>query len=141
MADGPSEGFYQIAFTSDQLLTAHGAGPGAPLMLLPPDQSQIQTWRVRRVADGGYTIQAVPGESYISFDGEPDMHELALTSDEPRPWVLAPGAEPDTYAIGVAGAEPALRLGMSLLRIFPPRIALAPEYGDQYQAWHFRPVE
>ena len=136
---GISEGVYQIEFTGHQLLSAPRPGPGDPLMLLPPGEG-TQEWRVRSDGNGGHTITASDAhlELFVSYDGEPDMHELTMLLPESRSWNLLPGSEPDTYAIGVPNAE--MRLGLSLLRIFPPRVALAPDYGDPYQAWTFRKV-
>ncbi|MGV9777723.1 hypothetical protein [Streptosporangium sp. NPDC003464] len=130
-----SDGVYRIQFTSEQLLTAPGNAPGAPICLLCPDPDLTQTWQVRSVGDGRHTIRAADSQLYLSFDGEPDMHETALTQTEPRPWKLRPTQEADSFAIAVPDTD--MRLGLSLLRIFPPRVALAPDYGDPYQAWTF----
>jgi hypothetical protein len=91
---------------------------------------------VERVGDGRYTIRTTQAPLYVGFDGDPDMHEMALLLPEPRIWNLASGAEGDTYCIAVPDTD--MRLGMSLLRIYPPRIALAPDFGDRYQAWTFQ---
>ena len=134
-----SDGTYSIHFTNDQLLTALEGRPGAHVVLLPPTgQPGTQQWQVKGTGNGNgeYSIRNVASDLYLSFDGDPDMHELALLQPEPRSWVLFPGAEPDTFVLGVPGAP--MRLGLSLLRIFPPRVALAPEYGYEYQAWTFR---
>ncbi|MCF3130134.1 hypothetical protein [Streptomyces olivochromogenes] len=132
-----SDGLYQIAFTDEQLLTAMGPGPGDPLMLLPPGDG-MQEWRVRSDGNSAYTIEATHAHLplFVSYEGDPDMHELTMLLSDERAWKLLPGHEPDSFAIAVPGAP--MRLGMSLLRIFPPRVALAPEYGDPYQAWTFR---
>ncbi|MCJ1678564.1 hypothetical protein MTF65_14635 [Streptomyces sp. APSN-46.1] len=135
MADLP-KGLYRIVFTHEQLLTTLGSEPGAPLVLLPPDSGLTQTWQVQSNGNGTHTISA--DGQHVSYDGDPDMHEPALLLPEPRQWQLIPAAEPGTYFIGVVDAP--MRLGLSLLRIFPPRVALAPEYGDPYQAWTFQPV-
>jgi hypothetical protein len=132
------DGIYQIAFTGEQLLSAPEIGPGAPLMLLPDGGPGVQEWEVLRADDDTYTISARGARLYVSYDGEPDMHELAILLPERRSWRLLPGAEPDTYSVNVLDAP--MRLGLSLLRIFPPRVALAPEYGDPYQAWTFKNI-
>lgn len=94
---------------------------------------------MRSAGKGMYTIKATGDAGlYVGFDGEPDMHELALLLPEPRQWKPLPGAEPDTFSVAVPDAP--MRLGLSLLRIYPPRIALAPEYGDPYQAWMFKNI-
>ena len=136
-----SDGVYRIEFTRHQLLTALGPEPGAPLVLLPPGEGATQEWRVRGDGNGGHTITASDAhlDLFVSYEGEPDMHELTKLLADPRAWTLHSGAEPDTYAIEVPEAP--MRLGLSLLRIFPPRVALAPEYGDPYQAWTFNRVD
>lgn len=137
MAELPN-GIYRIAFTNEQLLTALEPRPGAPLVLLPPDAGLPQEWQVRDTGNGVYTIQIPEQPAYVSYEGEPDMHEMAIVLPEPRGWRLTPGMDPDTFIIAVPDAP--MRLGLSLLRIFPPRVALAPEYGDPYQAWTFKNV-
>ncbi|GCB48178.1 RICIN domain-containing protein [Streptomyces sp. NL15-2K] len=140
MAPGIPDGLYRINFTNEQLLTALEPAPGAPLVLLPRGNGDTQEWRVRSDGNGLHTITAANAhlDLTVSYDGEPDMHEPALLLPDRRSWNLLPGNDPDTYLIGVPNAP--MRLGMSLLRIFPPRVALAPEYGDPYQAWIFEKV-
>ncbi|MFD7937196.1 hypothetical protein ACFV4T_22150 [Streptomyces sp. NPDC059755] len=133
-----TNGLYQILFTNEQLLTAPDARPNAPLMLLPQEGGLHQEWKVTSKGGDAYTISLPDGLMHVSYDGEPDMHEPALLRVEPREWNLIPGQEPDTYQIAVVDAP--MRLGLSLLRIYPPRIALAPVYGDQYQAWIFKNI-
>ncbi|NUJ99768.1 hypothetical protein HRW23_23520 [Streptomyces lunaelactis] len=136
---GLPNGRYRIAFTNEQFLTAVEQGPGAPLMLLPPGSGLSEEWEVRGNGNGTHTVRIPDVDAYVSFDGEPDMHEPALILPESREWRLIPGMEPGTYFIGVTDAP--MRLGLSLLRIYPPRVALAPEYGDPYQAWTFQRVD
>ncbi|MFD9320651.1 hypothetical protein ACFWDQ_23750 [Streptomyces sp. NPDC060053] len=134
-----ADGIYQIAFTDEQLLTAPEPRPGVPLFLLPRGEG-LQEWQVSSNGKGnGNRVITIPeAPAHVSYDGEPDMHELALVLPEPREWNVVPAAKPDTYFINVTDAP--MRLGLSLLRIFPPRVALAPEYGDPYQAWTFRKI-
>jgi hypothetical protein len=137
----PNDGIYRIAFTHEQYLTASDNQPGTPLLLLPPGQTPgEQRWRIERNGDA-CAIRAAELSLYVGFDGDPDMHEMAILQPRPRLWRLEPGGESDTYSIGVPDTDPQLRLGMSLLRIFPPRVALAPAYGDMYQAWTLQKAE
>lgn len=131
------DGIYQIAFTGEQFLSAAEPQSEAQLILLPEGGADVQAWEIRREGDA-YTIRALGEELFVSFEGDPEMHEIALLLPEPREWRLEPGTESDTYSINVLDAQ--MRLGMSMLRIFPPRVALAPEYGDPYQAWTFRKI-
>jgi len=133
-----STGVYRISFTNEQLLTVPDLRPGAPLMLLPPDAGPPQEWVVSNGDNDTYTISPPNTALSVSYDGEPDMHEPAIMENQPRRWRLTPGEALDTYFIAVPDAP--MRLGLSLLRIFPPRVALAPEYDDRYQAWTFTKV-
>ncbi|QJT01461.1 hypothetical protein G9272_14965 [Streptomyces asoensis] len=133
-----TNGIYQISFTNEQLLTSVDARPGAPLMLLPQENGVHQGWKVTGKGGNAYTISLPDGLMHVSYDGDPDMHEPAILHLEPREWNLIPGEEPDTFQIAVVNAP--MRLGLSLLRIYPPRVALAPEYGDRYQAWTFKNI-
>lgn len=98
-----SDGTYRIHFTEEQQLTAPGDAPGAPLMLLPEGAADggVQKWRVEGTKDGRYSIRTADSPLYVSFDGDPDMHESALLQPELREWQLTPGIEPDTFIIGV----------------------------------------
>lgn len=139
MNNGLGDGVYMIAFTNEQYLTAPDRMPGVPLMLLPTDhEAGEQRWQVERTADGTHTIRIAGSNLFVSFDGEPDMHELVLLQERPRDWQILPTAEPDTHSVAVPNSD--FRLGMSLLRIYPPRVALAPNYGDPYQAWFFKRI-
>ncbi|MER5326960.1 hypothetical protein [Streptosporangium roseum] len=130
-----SDGAYRIHFTPEQLLTTSDTAPGVHIHLWPPDPDLTQTWQVRSIDDGTHTIRAADSQLYLSFDGDPDMHVLALGKTEARSWKLRPGKEYDSFAITVPDTD--MRLGLSLLKIYPPRVALAPNYGDPYQAWTF----
>ncbi len=132
-----ADGVYRIEFTYEQVLTAIDARPGGRLVLLPPGAAP-QDWDVRNVDGDAYTICLSGHPLFVSFDGAPDMHELALLQSERRLWQLVPGGEPGAFRIAVPDAD--MNLGMSLLRIYPPFIALAPNYGDPYQAWRLVPA-
>ncbi|WKX72113.1 hypothetical protein [Streptomyces sp. XD-27] len=134
-----SDGIYRIQFTNEQLLTSLDGSPGGPLVLLSPGEGSTQDWIVENRGNGRCSIKDRDSNLYVSFEGEPDMHELAILLPEPRAWNLIPDKGRNSFIIGVEGAP--MRLGMSLLKIFPPRVALAPEYGPQYQAWTFELVE
>lgn len=130
-----ADGVYHIRFTNEQLLTMLEPRPGTPLCLLPPDSGLGQTWQVRSNGNGQHTISTTDSKLYVSFDGDPDMHEMAMVMPEERSWELRPAMDRDSFSIAVP--EVPMQLGLSLLRIFPPHVALAPPYGDPYQAWTF----
>ncbi|WP_406326519.1 hypothetical protein [Streptomyces sp. NBC_00203] len=64
---------------------------------------------------------------------------------EPRQWALYQSAEPRTFHVVVPGGPVngvELSLDLSLLRIYPPRIALRPlDVNDLRQAWTFQFME
>ncbi|MET8249237.1 hypothetical protein ABZV31_35625 [Streptomyces sp. NPDC005202] len=132
-----ADGLYRISFTPEQFLTGPDSRAGGLLMLLPDSGGPGQDWKVQSTGNGAHTI-STPRDLHVSYDGDPDMHELSILLPEARDWHLTPGDRPDSFIIGVPNTP--MRLGMSLLRVFPPRIALAPEYGPAYQAWTFQKV-
>ncbi|GAA5185371.1 hypothetical protein GCM10023322_29190 [Rugosimonospora acidiphila] len=132
------DGLYQIGFPGAQLLTLplETDQPGMPVLLLPPaGERDTQVWEIRAADGGNCTIRGKSSELYLGFDGEPDMQELVVGYSEPRQWQIDPGAEPGTYTVGVPDTK--FRLGRSLLRVYPPRVALLPSMGDQFEAWFF----
>jgi hypothetical protein len=136
------DGSYQIGFPGEQLLTLPSGAdhPGSPVLILPPiGERDEQVWEVRGTDSGRYTIRSVGSPVYLGFDGDPDMQELVGGYPEPREWEIAPGLDPGTYTVGVPDTK--FRLGRSLLRIYPPRVALSPSMGDQFEAWAFQLVE
>lgn len=141
MASVP-DGVYWVSFTGEQLLSPLGSGgnPGMPTVLLPPTgEPGLQQWQVQRTDNGTSTIRNLRTGMYLGFDGDPDQYEMARLYPEPREWQLTAGGEPNTFTIGVPDTD--MRLGLSLLRIWPPHLALMPSLGDEYQAWTFRSVE
>ncbi|WP_405922311.1 RICIN domain-containing protein [Streptomyces sp. NBC_00868] len=147
MASVPN-GTYMITRPPEQLLTMEGGAsePKTPVVLLPPTGNPgEQEWQVEVLSNGNCTIRNLRSETYLSYDGDPEMNKPVVGFPEPREWALYQSARPQTFHVVVPGGPVEgveLALDLSLLRIFPPRIALRPlEVGDQRQAWTFQFME
>ncbi|WP_371572273.1 hypothetical protein [Streptomyces sp. NBC_01314] len=147
MAPVPN-GLYMIIRPGEQMLTMEGGSsePKTPVVLLPPTGNPgEQEWQLEVLSNGNYTIRNLRSETYLSFDGAPEMNKPVVGYPEPREWALYQSAQPHTFHVvvpggPVEGAE--LALDLSLLRIFPPRIALRPlDVSNQRQAWTFQFME
>lgn len=132
----------------DQMLTLEegAAEPKTPVVLLPPTGNPgEQEWQLEDLSNGTCTIRNLRSETYLSYDGDPEVNKPVVGFPEPREWTLYQSAEPHTFHVVVPGGPVdgvELALDLSLLRIFPPRIALRPlDVNDQRQAWTFRFME
>ncbi|KJY28307.1 hypothetical protein, partial [Streptomyces sp. NRRL S-495] len=125
---------------NEQLITL--MEPKDLAMLLPPTgEPGQQEWQVEGLADGNVTIKNLRHGTYLTYDSDPNINEMIMGSTEPRPWALYQASEPFAFHIVVPGGPIEgyeLALDLSLLRIFPPRLALRPlEVNDRRQAWKF----
>ncbi|MFE4515431.1 hypothetical protein ACFRMQ_14710 [Kitasatospora sp. NPDC056783] len=143
MAPVPN-GVYAITKPNEQLLTLLGGAsrPGSQVVLLPPTgQPGEQEWEVAGLGNGNVTIKNLRSQTYLSFDGEPEVNKLLGGFAEPRQWVLRQSSEHFTFHIVVPGGPidgSELVVDLSLLRIYPPLTALRPiQPQDVEQAWHF----
>lgn len=147
MAPVPS-GTYQITRPGEQLLTMEGGAsePKTPVVVLPPTGTPgEQEWQLEVLSNGNCTIRNLGSETYLSFDGEPEVNKPVVGYPEPREWALYQSAQPFAFHVVVPGGPvdgEELALDLSLLRIFPPRVALRPlEVQDQRQAWRLQFME
>ncbi|MFG2987396.1 hypothetical protein ACGFYQ_40295 [Streptomyces sp. NPDC048258] len=147
MASVPN-GTYTIARPGEQLLTMDGGSsePKTPVVLLPPTGTPgEQEWQLEVLSNGNCTIRNLRSETYLSFDGDPEMNKPVVGFPEPREWALYQSTQPHTFHVVVPGGPidgQELGLDLSLLNIFPPRIALRPlDVDDQDQAWTFQFME
>lgn len=132
-------GVYAISRPSEQLLTLQRTESAAPIVVLPPTgEPGTQEWEVQRLDNGNVTIRNLASQTYLGYDAGPQRIDHL---PEPKEWSLIPAADPFTYYIVVPngpidGTE--LALDLSMLRIFPPTVALQPlETSSQGQAWKF----
>lgn len=143
MAPVPN-GVYALTRQNEQLLTLPdgSSSPGTPAVLLPPTGNPgEQEWEVQGVSNGNVTIRNLRGGTYLGFDGDPKPNSMVEGRPEAREWVLYQSGEPFAFHVVVPGGPvdgEELTLDLSLLRIFPPRLALRPlDSGDMRQAWKF----
>ncbi|WP_328958760.1 hypothetical protein [Kitasatospora purpeofusca] len=139
MAPVPN-GVYAIAKQYEQLITL--LEPKDLAVLLPPTgQPGDQEWQIEGRDDGNVTIRNLRHQTFLTYDNDPNLNEMIMGSTEPRPWALYQAAQPFTFHVVVPGGPiegVELALDLSLLRIFPPRLALRPlDVNDQRQAWKF----
>lgn len=147
MAPVPN-GVYTITRPPEQLLTMEGGAsePKTPVVLLPPTGTPgEQEWQLEELGNGNCTIRNLRSETYLSYDGDPEMNKPVVGYPEPREWALYQSAQPHAFHVVVPGGPvdgAELALDLSLLRIFPPRMALRPlDVSDRRQAWTFQFME
>jgi hypothetical protein len=127
-------------------------GPGGQLAMrdgLPgvavwqPEGDPTQQWNVA-YDSGTYTLRNVASDSYLGKDGDPNSPSMQVRgTSRPFAWTLSTGFDDDenTYVLTSAASSDGLVLTMSLLRIFPPLVAiLPPNVGGRTVEWAFSPV-
>jgi ricin-type beta-trefoil lectin protein len=139
---------------SDQLIpdgTYHVRGPGGQMTMaegfpgvamLPPDGESTQQWKVAS-ASGGYTLRSVTSGLYLGSDGDPNQPAMIVKGTKQAfIWNLSTGEDSDetTYVLTSAASSDGLVLSMSLLRIFPPLVAILPPRSYSTVEWAFDPV-
>ncbi|MFE3110066.1 hypothetical protein ACFXKJ_26165 [Kitasatospora indigofera] len=140
MAAPIPNGPYGIAKRGEQLLTLNDSK--APAVVLPPTgQPGEQEWHVESLSNGNVTIRNLRHETYLSFDGVPEINKMLRGSSQATEWQLRQSAEPQTFHVVVPGGPVdgvELAVDLSLLRIFPPMTALRPLEPERLdQAWRF----
>ncbi|GJF35180.1 hypothetical protein KNE206_78800 [Kitasatospora sp. NE20-6] len=133
-------GIYGITRQREQYLTLQDAK--APAVLLPATgQPGEQEWQIESLSNGNVTIKNLRHETYLSFDGVPEINKMLRGSSQGTEWQLRQSAQPQAFHIVVPGGPidgVELTADLSLLRIFPPMTALRPlEPEDVRQAWRF----
>ncbi|MEV0534501.1 hypothetical protein [Kitasatospora sp. NPDC050463] len=139
MAPVPN-GVYAISKPYEQLITL--LEPKDLAVVLPPTgQPGEQEWQLEGLDDGTVQLRNLRHQTFLTYDDQPGLNEMIMGSTEPRAWALYQAAEPYTFHVVVPGGPidgVELALDLSLLRIFPPRLALRPlDVNDQRQAWSF----
>jgi hypothetical protein len=134
-----TDGTYNVRGPGGQLTMAQGF-PG--VAMLPPDGQSTQQWKVASES-GGYTLRSVASGLYLGNDGDPDQPAMIVKgSGQPFTWNLSTGEDSDetTYILTSAASSDGLVLSMSLLRIFPPLVAILSPSGYSTVEWAFDPV-
>lgn len=139
---------------SDQLIpdgTYHVRGPGGQMTMaggfpgvamLPPDGESTQQWKVASESSG-YTLRCVASGLYLGSDGDPnDPAMIVKGTKQAFTWNLSTGEDSDetTFVLTSAASSDGLVLSMSLLRIFPPLVAILPPRSYSTVEWAFDPV-
>lgn len=133
------DGTYRVRGPGGQL-TMDSAFPG--VAMLPPEGGSTQQWKVA-CASGTYTLRGVASDLYLGTDGDPnDPSMIVKGTKQPFPWKLSTGEDSDetTYVLTSAASSEGLVLSMSLLRIFPPLVAILPPSSYSTVEWAFDPV-
>ena len=138
---------------SDELVpdgTYNVRGPGGHLTMgdfpgvamLPPEPGPSQQWEV--ACDSGlYTLRSVATQKYLGSDGDPDEPAMTVPgTSEPFTWRLSTGRDDDetTYILTSAASTYRLILTMSLLRIWPPLVAILPPDKFSVVEWALDPA-
>jgi hypothetical protein len=134
-----TDGTYNVRGPGGQLTMAQGF-PG--VAMLPPDGESTQQWKVGSES-GGYALRSVASGLYLGNDGDPNQPAMIVKgSGQPFTWDLSTGEDSDetTYILTSAASSDGLVLSMSLLRIFPPLVAILSPSGYSTVEWAFDPV-
>ncbi|MBP0452598.1 MULTISPECIES: hypothetical protein [unclassified Kitasatospora] len=136
-------GIFGIRKPNEQLLTLPGAKE--PLVLIPPADGEVeaQSWEVEELENGNVLLRNQRHRTFAGYEGYPQENTEVVGSSEPREWQLRPAGHPDVFKFYVVvpggpvdGTE--LALDISVLDIFPTRIALRPlDVRNQEQSWDF----
>ncbi|MFI6847873.1 hypothetical protein OG535_04740 [Kitasatospora sp. NBC_00085] len=136
-------GTYSISKPNEQLLSL--AGPKEPVVLIPPAEGELeaQSWEVEELDNGNVLLRNQRHRVLAGYEGYPQENAEVVGSSEGREWELRQAGGPDGSRFhivvpgGRAGGEE-LALDISVLDIFPTRIALRPlDVDDRQQAWGF----
>ncbi|KAK9760932.1 hypothetical protein K7432_014565 [Basidiobolus ranarum] len=134
------QGVYSIERPQNQLITARESRPTSPAFLLPPTGNPSeQEFEISRNLDGTVSIRNIRSGLYLSSKNV--VNSLITLETQPKSWTLAQGVEPSNYVILLPGGPvdgQVLVIDMSLLRIFPPRLALRPFNPENVQRQQFR---
>ena len=105
--------------------------------MLPPDGKPSQQWKVACDDDNMYTVASVATGLYLGSDVRDEMQMIVKGTKTPYPWWFEDGPDDDeTTHILMAGN---LVLAMSILRIYPPLVAILPR-SDRFVEWAFDPA-
>ncbi|KAK9761549.1 hypothetical protein K7432_013474 [Basidiobolus ranarum] len=133
-------GVYSIVRPQSQLITAQEGSPTSPASLLPPTGNPgEQEFEISRNLDGTVSIQNIRSRLYLSSKNV--VNSLITLETQPKSWILSPGIGPSNYVIRLPGGPvdgQILVIDISLLRIFPPRLALRPFSPENVQRQQFR---
>ena len=139
MSDQPiSDGTYRVRGPGGLLDRRGGLSRHRVLQ----DGAGDQEWEVA-CESGGYTVRNTASGLYLGGDGDPN-EPLMMVKGTKKPflWKLSTGEDDDetTYVLTSAASSEGLVLSMSLLRIFPPLVAILPPRTFSTVEWAFDPA-
>jgi hypothetical protein len=138
---------------SDQLIpdgTYTVMGPGGQLTMdsafvgvamWQPEGKPTQQWKVA-CKSGTYTLRNVASDLYLGNDGDPNAPAMVVKGTKQAfGWKLSTGddSREETLVLTSAASSEGLVLTMSLLRIFPPLVAILQPRSYDVE-WVFEPV-
>ncbi|MCA1680967.1 MAG: RICIN domain-containing protein, partial [Actinobacteria bacterium] len=121
-------------------LTMDSSFPGVAMWR--PEGKPTQQWNVA-CDSGAYTLRSVASELYLGSDGDPNEPAMIVKGTaQPFAWKLSTGDDADetTYVLTSAASSEGLVLSMSLLRIFPPLVAILSPNSYSTVEWAFDSV-
>ena len=132
------DGTYKVRGPGGQLTM----DPGFPgVAMLPPGPSG-QDWNVA-CESGFYTVRDAASGLYLGHDGDPnDPAMQVMGTRQAFTWKLSSGDDADetTYVLSAGASSDGLVLTMSLLRIFPPLVAILSPSSFSTVEWAFDPA-
>lgn len=115
--------------------------PERPVWMLEDDGDPSQLWNLQSA--GAVTLRSVATDLYLGSDGDAnDPQMMVRGSEKPFEWTLSEGHDDDerTHLLTSSASSEGLVLTMSLLRIFPPHVAILPPNYRPFE-WVFERVE
>ena len=139
MSDQPiSDGTYRVRGPGGYLTDA-GGFPGICVL---QNGAGDQEWEVACEA-GDYTVRNTASGLYLGGEGDPNEPLMIVKgTKQPFQWKLSTGEDADetTYVLTSAASSDGLVLSMSLLRIFPPLVAILSPGTFSTVEWAFDPA-
>lgn len=115
---------------------------GVGVFLLPPQGDPTQQWAAN-FDSGACTLRNVQTGTFLGNDGDPNEPAMMVRgTGRPFPWQLSqgPDGQPSTFVLSSAASGGGLILTLSLLRIYPPQLAILDSNDFSTFEWQFRPV-
>jgi hypothetical protein len=128
-------GIYAIMGPGGQLAADDGR-----ITLQQPGDGPVQRWQIDASQDS-FTARNIGTGIYLGTDGPADQPTWVLPGcSSPFAWMAqdGPDGDPSTFFVTPAASPGSMRLAPSILRIWPPMVALAPASPAFDFEWSFR---
>jgi Ricin-type beta-trefoil lectin domain-like len=140
-----SDGTYTLMGPGGQLtMPAQRMGPGSIIILPPSPSDKAQQWAVKSDSDGyRYSLQNVATGSYLGSDDNGSGPVMVLNgAQKPVNWVFAEGPDddPNSFILLSIDSGGGMVLAPSPLRIYPPQLAIRPQFDGYPFEWTFAQV-